>query len=81
MITISKTLFYALLTAYFIMIFILYKIIKAIDKGRLDKLNYKKFKVISQMECRNPIDEEKYIIKKYIEEYSKANKIDWSEYL
>jgi len=41
-------------------------------KAKLPKDIAKKFKRICELENRNPIEQEKYIIKKYIEEYEKS---------
>ena len=50
-------------------------------KGKMDKATTKKWKTICKLEFRHPIDQEKLIIKEYIDKYTKEHHIDWKEHI
>ena len=44
----------------------------------LDEETKRKFKAICNMEYRKPIEQEAFLIAKYVEEYTKEHNIDWN---
>lgn len=80
MITIPKVLFWYMIVliltfgGWYIYTAILFK------KGKLDKKTAKKFKKIAEWECRDTINQEKLIIRQYIEHYTRVHSINWEEY-
>lgn len=63
-----------LLAGYYIWTLFIFK------RGRLDKITTKRLKKIAEWECRDVINQEKLIIKQYIEHYTRVHNIDWDEY-
>ena len=48
-------------------------------KAKMPKEIGKRFLKVCELENRQPIDQEHYIIKKYVEEYERENQVDLSQ--
>lgn len=49
-------------------------------RAKLDKITAKRLKKIAEWECRDVVNQEKLIIKQYIEHYTRVHNINWDEY-